>query len=210
MLSFGQRGEEAEANMEIPFKQITDTVRGSTAAEISFNLLRQVGRKALPSDLWDQVPTPDVEADVERARIWLRRNISKDRPTGVYLGLDTLNGRGLRGHNVEIGMSRSANPRILNMAWTFRCDRYGNRHLIRGLRQVHRTYERRRLGFDTSNLADYVFFLGYSGIVLTAAIERLAVSWEALFVWGFHDGDIGYLARTSEHGIERLASFGAS
>jgi hypothetical protein len=194
--------------MGIPFDSILAIVREPGDLKSAFDAFREIGQKQMPSELWDKIRAPDVEADVWNAAAWLKETVFEFRPSGVYLGLDTLNERQGAGKNVEIGMTREANPEELEMKWAYRLPEYGEDHLMEGMYKVHREYE--KLGFESSSslLADFLFFFGYSGIVLAAAIERIAVDWDCLFIWGFHDGDLGYLVRSSSNGIARLAELG--
>lgn len=132
----------------------------------------------------------------------------RDRPSGVYLGLDTLNENRGEGKNVEIGMTRDANPGELEMDWAYRLSQRGESHLIEGMYKAHRAYQKFGLEYQGRLLDDYLFFFGYGGLVLAAALERIAINWDCLFIWGFHDGDLGYLARSSPKGITRLAAVG--
>jgi hypothetical protein len=193
--------------MDIPFEEILAVVRQPLEPAAAFELLRQIGEAHLPSPVWRTIETPDIEADIEAARAWLHNALDVSRPTGVYLGLDTLNEDDGAGSNVEIGMTSQADPVPLAMEWAWNCEQHGGDHLIRGMYEVHKAYEDSGLEDPDSLLADYLFFFGYSGIVLAAALERVPVRWNALFVWGFHDGDIAFLARSSPAGIERLATF---
>jgi len=134
-------------------------------------------------------------------------SIFEFRPTGVYLGLDTLNENRGEGKNVEIGMTRDANPEELIMDWAYRLPERGENHLIEGMYKAHRAYQKSGLEYPSSILANYLLFFGYGGLVLASAIQRIPVNWDCLFIWGFHDGDLGYLARSSPSGVERIAAF---
>jgi hypothetical protein len=193
--------------MDVPFDDILTVIRRLTDPQSAFADLRAIGELRSPSPMWRAIKTPDVRADVDAAASWLYGTITPFRPTGVYLGLDTLNERDGQGKNVEIGMTIKADPVPLNMDWAYRCEKYGDDHLIRGMYETHQTYKAFGLEYEVGLLADYLFFLGYSGIVLTAAIEKLRVEGPTMFVWGFHDGDIGFLARSSPDGVERLVTF---
>ena len=45
----------------------------------------------MPSEVWDKIRTPQVDADLWLAGAWLKECITAYQPSGVYLGLDTLN-----------------------------------------------------------------------------------------------------------------------
>ena len=190
--------------MNPPFDEILTVIREACDLTIAFNNLRAIGKSRVPVAVWDEIPTPEVETDLWLAGGWLKESIDAFQPSGVYLGLDTLNENRGRGKNVEIGMTREADPQQLVMDWAFRLPKYGKHHLIEGLYEVHSAYETLGLGL----LADYLFFFGYSGVVLAAALERINIHWNCLFIWGFHDGDLGYLARSSGAGVTRLATLG--
>ena len=194
--------------MDYPLDQVFDCVAQPIEPRAAFQTLREIGKSHFPSDLWDSVSLPNTEADIAAAADWLRKNIADHRPTGVYLGLDTLNQAGQWGKNVEIGLSDSADPSLHDMEWIFDGLDYGDNHLIRGLYEVHQAYDALGLDYPQILFPDYVLFLGYSGIVLAGAVERMRPDWDSLFVWGFHDGDMGYLARTSPRGVGRLAQTG--
>jgi hypothetical protein len=193
--------------MDIPFDDMCAVVRKPGHLAAAFDALRSIGEARIQSPVWRTIETPDIESDIEDAGRWLRETITLYRPTGVYLGLDTLNEDDGAGKNVEIGMTTEADPATLAMEWAWSCEQYGDDHLIRGLYEVHKTYQDAGLEYPASLLADYLFFFGYGGIVLASALERVPVRWNSLFVWGFHDGDIGFLARGSPRGVERLVTF---
>ncbi len=192
---------------KIPYDEILSCVRQRSDPRRALGELRSVGQKHMESPLWDGVNTPDCAADVEAAAEWLNRNLAKDCPPGVYLGLDTCNERDGSGKNIEIGMTDQVDPKRDDLEWIFDGLDYGDNHLIRGLYEIHKGYESFGLDESKSLLPDYIFFMGYSGVVLAAAIEKLNWRWKALYVWGFHSGDLALLARTSHKGIERLAVY---
>jgi hypothetical protein len=194
--------------VDIPFNDILAVVRRPGDLKAAFAGLLEIGRARLPSEVWDKIRTPEVEGDVWNAGAWLRKSISEFGPSGVYLGLDTLNENRGDGKNVEIGMTRDADPDKLKMDWAYHLPRRGDSHLIEGMYKAHRSYQKFGLEYPSNLLADYLFFFGYSGLVLAAALERIAVDWDCLFIWGFHDGDLAYLARSSSTGIKRIAAFG--
>jgi hypothetical protein len=55
-------------------------------------------------------------------------------------------------------------------------------------------------------IADQIFFLGYGGMVLMAAVERLKSRRDCVFLWGIDDGPYGQLAQTSADGVKRSAT----
>jgi hypothetical protein len=192
--------------MTVPLVEICDCVRQSSDPPAALKALRELGKSRLKSELWDAVADPDWEADVRAAAAWLKKNISKPRPTGVYLGLDIFNERGGKGQNIEIGWTSDLDPQQLTMEWVTQGLDYGDHHLIGGLYEIHKSYSEFELD-DAVSLPDYVFYLGYSGIVMIKALEQVPVRWDSLFVWGFHDDDQAFLARCSASGVERIAKF---
>ncbi len=194
--------------MDVPYNEILAIVREPGDLKTAFAALRELGRSQLASEVWDKIPTPELQADVLLAGAWLKKNIVEYQPSGVYLGLDTLNEKQGHGKNLEIGMTREADPDKLEMEWAYRLPQRGHNHLIEGIYQAHRAYQEFGLEYPAEILADYIFFFGYSGLVLAFAIERVKINWDCLFIWGFHDGDLGYLVRSSPQGVVRLATFG--
>jgi hypothetical protein len=189
--------------MHIPFDHILDIIRTGGPPQAAFDALCDLGRTTAPSPLWNKLRTPNIDADILLAAAWLTKNLADQKPTGVYLGLDTLNENNGLGSNIEIGTTHAANPQLLDMHWAYSLEHYGENHLIEGIYKLHRAY--RNAG--SAKLPDYLFFFGYSGVVLTAALERIAPRFDCLYIWGFHDGDLAYLARSSPTTITRLATF---
>jgi hypothetical protein len=167
--------------------------------------------KAKPSSAWKKMRGVDVGRDVDEAKNWLKAELTRRASTtGVYLGLDTLNMDDGAGHNVEIGGSSKADPEALDTEWAFENSWYGERHLIRGLHEMHGVYSASR---DLFSFADYALFLGYSGIVLAAAAEQLERKIRSggmgrLYIWGFHDGDLFPLCSSVGDRFQRRAGEG--
>ena len=83
--------------MNPPFDEILTVIREACDLTIAFNNLRAIGKSRVPVAVWDEIPTPEVETDLWLAGGWLKESIDAFQPSGVYLGLDTLNenrGRG--------------------------------------------------------------------------------------------------------------------
>ena len=192
--------------MDIPYDDIFAVVRAGGDPQKSFDALREVGRAWMPSEVWDKVRTPKADADIWLAAAWLAEPLKENRPTGVYFGLDTLNEQDGNGSNLEGGWTRKADPTVLAMDWAYALEGRCDRHLVDGIYKAHRAYRRFGLSYPSSLPADYVFFFGYSGVVLAAALERLGIDWPCLFIWGFHDGGLCYLARSAAGGVTRLAA----
>jgi hypothetical protein len=188
--------------MAVPYDEILSIVREFRDAAEAFNALKGIGIKQSRSSIWDDIPTPNVELDIWNAHAWLSENITEFQPTGVALWFDTLNECRGDGTNVGIGMTREADPKSLSIKWAFDCQRYGDGHLIQGIYEAHEAYKEFGL-----ILPNYLFYVGYGGVVLVSALEQIAPNWDCLITWGFHDGGLGYLARTSSEGVKRLALF---
>jgi hypothetical protein len=195
-----------------PFDSIDEIlaiVRDAKTPSTGFSRLIDHCSDVAPDPLWSRLPNIDIAGDVAAAVQWLREQLrGRDAATGIYLGLDTLNMNGGRGANVEIGGSGEADPSKTDLEWMYRCSWYGDGHLIRGLLELHHVYAKDEE--DLFSFADYVLFLGYSGLVLASAVEGLDLPARAgtkgrLFAWGFHDGDIFPLLRTTLRKTERLA-----
>ena len=87
--------------MALPLNEILAIVRNPSELKAAFDALREIGRSRLPSKAWDRIRTPEVETDVLLAGAWLKENLIDYQPSGVYLGLDTLNENNGEGKNVE-------------------------------------------------------------------------------------------------------------
>lgn len=154
-----------------------------------------------PSGLWLALPQADLVADVADVRHWLKRSLAGiSKPTGVYLGLDTLNMEGGDGTNVEIGCI-PCDAATNDKDWIYGDLRYGDPLLIRGLCTLHSTYSLPQWEALFS-FSDYLVFLGYSGLVLREALKNFSTPQSLLFAWGFHDGDMFILGRTHADSFE--------
>jgi hypothetical protein len=176
--------------VKYPIRETLAVVRDGTEPEATWADVVALCRAACPSAPWDGLVWPDIGRDVSAATTWLEAQLA-DLPDarGLYLGLDTLNMRGGRGTNIEIGGSSDCDPLSDDIQWVFaRNLRYGRKHLIYGLYELRAVYSSDAWGAAYS-LCDYIFFLGYSGVVLAGAFERLDTPRTLLPVWGFHDGD---------------------
>jgi hypothetical protein len=191
--------------MNYPYDDILAIVRAGSDPRRSFDALREIGRKHSSSPFFKTVNTPDVEADVWLAGAWIDECIRDFRPNFICIGTGTLNGAGANGFNAGIGMSQTAaDPPPLTDGWT-RMERCGSNHLIDGLRKVHAAYQKFS-GGSGNLLFDYLYFLGYSGVVFATAIERINVDWDCLFRWGIGEDRPYDLLRASTAGVTRIAS----
>ena len=74
-----------------------------------------------------------------------------------------------------------------------------------GALEKHRAQLRFELGDVAAHrVCDYIFFLGYSGVVLAESFARLDTPRTLLPAWGFHDGDLFALGRKQGGGFTRL------
>jgi hypothetical protein len=91
--------------------------------------------------------------------------------------------------------------------WAFHCDTYGDSHLIKGLYSFFANF----IGPDDDNkyLAEYVIFLGYSGLVIREALLKASIESDFISCWGFHDGDLFLLMNGIGQKITLLADKGA-
>jgi hypothetical protein len=177
---------------------IDDTLallKTSKTPEKKWEAFLKLCRKSNKSGVWDQLPEPKLVTDIAAAQKWLDQELSKmPKAPGIYLGLDTLNMSGPKGFNLGIGGSTKAEATAEDVNWTYECSKYGKPHLIGSLRGFNRVYTAARWE-DVSSHADYLLPLGYSGLVLGAAIGNLADKKDRVFAWGFHDGDMFLLGR---------------
>ncbi|HET6250054.1 MAG TPA: hypothetical protein VFE47_20350 [Tepidisphaeraceae bacterium] len=95
---------------------------------------------------------------------------------------------------------------MTDIQWAYSLEERGEKHLIDGMYKAHRAYLKFGVEGPAKLLADFLFFFGSSGVVFASAIERIGVNWDCLFIWGFHDGDLYSLARSSPTGITRIAT----
>ena len=191
----------------VAIDDVTAIVRSAASAADGWHDLRAACAKAQPSDLWPALPAPNIARDVERAATWLSGQLAQPgapRPArGLYLGLDTLNMNDGAGFNVALGATSRCNPLELDPDWPSSCEWEGADHLIEGLVALQATYQADEWKVERE-FADYHLFLGYSGLILADALAMLAVGEPLLAVFGFHDGDLFFLARRAPGGIERI------
>jgi hypothetical protein len=178
-----------------------NVLRKKDSPEGKWRALIELWSKLHPSPVWEKLE-PHLAEDIDAAETWLREHLRESPSRGLYLGLDTLNMDGGAGTNVEIAGTSDCEPMSKVTDWAFSCEWSGEPHLIRGLVAMKQLY-------DQSNVAaaaDYLVFLGYSGLVFGEAIVRLKPLEPILVVWGFHDGDLFRLARATPDGSKPLYS----
>lgn len=201
----GKRTGEAsspsdEMNQENPldrvFPRLLAIVREDPAPASQWQRMSGVFQNEVPAAPWARMPVPDLGRDVDEAAAWLAAELdAQPAAKGIYLGLDTLNMEGGKGNNVEFGGTTECDPAEDDESWLESDLNYGDGHLIRGLVAMHAVYSSADWE-PWSDFCDYAVFLGYSGIVLGAAMARSAGARDLLAAWGFHDGDLFLLGRS--------------
>lgn len=163
----------------------------------------------VPSVAWAELPEPQLERDVARARTWLVDDLAKrDAPhpvRGLYFGLDLRNMNGPAGFNVEMSATRGCDPEGDDALWVWNCEWRGRRHRIESLRAISDALATPAFAAVHEHASTWLP-LGYAGLVLSVAVAELPVQTPVLAVYGFHDGDLFALARRSPHDVEVLAS----
>ncbi len=189
----------------IPFEEIRNEITLQTSPEQAFKSILQAATKNCPALDWDQFSVSYMNTDIIAATQWIKKTL-KSMPDvkGIYLGLDTLNMEDGKGSNVEIGMNTNCDPTKISIDWAFDCDTYGDRHMIKGLYSFFANFS----GPDDENkdLAKYVIFLGYSGLVLREALLKASIKSDFISCWGFHDGDLLLLMNNIGQKVTFLAN----
>ena len=179
----------------MPIDEMLGILRQVADAKAAWASQLKLLQRTFPSDLWSNLLEADIRRDSDAAAAWLEASLERVKaPVGVYLGLDTLNMDGGAGHNLEVGWTSNANVDADDTGWVYEGLEYGPRHLLDGLVSMHSTYSLPQWEQQFSN-ADYMIFLGYSGLILREALQKAAIPVPALIAWGFHDGDIFLLGR---------------
>jgi len=152
-------------------------------------------QKSAPDVPWRDLPLPDMERDIVAASHWLSAQIAAlPDATGIYLGLDTLNMDNGHGTNLDFGGTAACDVSQDQVEWVYGQLKFGEKHLIRGLYELQQVYSQPRWK-SVFSFADYMLFLGYSGIILGHAFNRLSTVRCLLPAWGFQDGDLFVLGR---------------
>ena len=191
--------------MNKPIDETLVVVRDHRSPAAGWADILALCRIACPSAPWGTLPILDFERDISAATVWLTSQLARVPDAfGIYLGLDTLNMCEGDGKNLEFGGTPNCDVASDSVDWLYNGElKYGDDHLIYGLYELQRVYttEPWEEAFD---LCDYIFFLGYSGIVLAQAFERISTPRTLLPAWGFHDGDIFALGRKRDGEFTRL------
>lgn len=192
--------------MHLPIDATLDVILRHTSAPTAWAEIVELCRTCSPDAPWDSLPKPDLERDIAAAHHWLESQLNTvPEAVGIYLGLDTLNMNEGAGKNVEFGGTSDCDPANESVDWLGGELDYGSDHLIYGLYELQRMYETDAWK-QAFSLCDYIFFLGYSGIVLTQAFERLSTNRTLMPIWGFHDGDMFTLGRKRDGQFTRFIS----
>lgn len=172
----------------IPLKEIRNEITLQPDPELAFKNILEAAKKKCPSVPWKLFSGNYLNKDIAAALKWIQKTLDK-RPDarGIYLGLDTLNMNNGKGYNVEIGLNSSCDPTEFSNEWAFDCDYYGDKHLIKGLHFFDKLI---KPDDDNKDLAEFVIFLGYSGLVLREALLKVKIKSDFISCWGFHDGDL--------------------
>jgi len=181
--------------MEQAIDKVLEIIRTQPDQQRAWTELLSLCRSSEPSDLWQVLPTPDMERDISTATQWLSSQLATlPDATGIYLGLDTLNMDDGSGTNVEFGGTAACDVSQDQIDWVYGKLKYGDNHLIRGLFELQQVYSQPKWE-SAFSFADYILLLGYSGIILGQAFIRFSTSRSLLPAWGFHDGDLFALGR---------------
>ena len=188
--------------MEIAIDKTLEVIRSQPNPQCAWTGIISLCRETEPNELWQALPTPDIERDISAAGRWLSTQLSaQPDAVGIYLGLDTLNMDNGSGTNIEFGGSVTCDVTRDDVDWAYGKLKHGESHLIRGLFELQKVYSRPQFK-SAFAFADYIVFLGYSGVVLGQAFIRLATTRSLLPAWGFHDGDLFALGRKTSGGFQ--------
>jgi len=183
--------------------EVIDQINNNRDPKKAFHNIIAIGKKYLPSQIWESFEAMNLEMDTIDVQIWLQKSLVRfPKTTGIYFGLDTLNMDNGKGSNIEIGLSNTCDPREFSDHWIYDCDSYGDNHLINGLNLVSDNFTNTiKWSPEERSFSEYLIFLGYSGIVLREALINVTTEIDFLSIWGFHDGDMFYLV--NKRGLNR-------
>lgn len=181
----------------LPITEIMDSIKLETEPIKALNDVIKLGSEKLPSLIWAEYKNLNIKDDVTEATNWIQKSIDKfPKSKGIYLGLDTLNMNEGEGTNIEIGFSEQCNPKEFDSEWIYDCENYGDGHLIKGLYNVSDSFNNEgKYSENERRFAEYMIFLGYSGIVLREALLKVEIGKNFLSIWGFSDGDMFFLVQ---------------
>jgi|GEM_PF-5404207 len=191
----------------IPFETIQSEMTRQVNPALAFKNILKAAKKNCPELDWDQFSDKYLNDDIVAATQWIIKSLKGvPKAKGIYFGLDTLNMEDGDGSNVEIGMNTSCDPGQISVDWAFECDHYGDKHLIKGLYSFFANFTGPE--DDNMDLAEYVIFLSYSGLVIREALLRANIKTDFISCWGFHDGDLLLLMNSIKQKITFLADRG--
>ena len=189
---------------QLPLAELFQVLREPATPLDTWKKLLNVGRRAAPAAPWNTLPYPHFDDDIAAAKGWLEKHLRYLPATrGLYLSLETMHMHDANGINISIGSSVSCDPQEDSAEWVYDELFQGAEHQIRGLYELYTIYsqnewlveDRRVPGGDYFSLANYLIFLGYSGLVLGHAFQLLTSDRSRLAAWGFSDGDVFLLGR---------------
>jgi hypothetical protein len=165
---------------------------------------------------WDFVRPIAWSQDAFQCMVDLRQRIATMPPatTGVYIGLDGLN---MERGGIEIGYNKTRAIGTTDIQWIYACDSYGPNFSTAALiKYYHWNYNDRPddLSHEECLLLEYTAVLGFAGLVVRDALEKLAPALvchgvtERAFAIGFHDGDMLGLGVATPSGFKRRAKLG--
>lgn len=194
---------------DIPFDEIFEIIQNTNDIESSWLELLALCDRVKPNDLWSSLGKVNPQKDLGITQKKFREFICADRLTsdsiGIYLGLDTLNMDGFGGFNVEVGFNKKANLKDKEIAWVWECNGDYYKFLISSLKYMSKEYRKNKYS-DINFFAEYVLFLGYSGLIFTHMLLGAPLESNWVAAWGYHDGDIGILCQDIGNGFEKVAS----
>ena len=195
---------------KFPLDELLGSLRASAQPLEAWRNLLEVCRRAAPKAPWNTLPCPHFNVDIASAKGWLEKHLRYlPAARGIYLSLDTMHMRDATGINVSIGSSISCDPQGDSSAWVYDELFHGAEHQIRSLYDLYAIYSQAEWlvddpgvpGGDYFSFANYLIFLGYSGIVFGRAFNLLPSDRFRLVAWGFSDGDVFLLGRQTPEGF---------
>ena len=192
--------------MEAVVDEVRAIVQRHADAKVAFQELRKIITKHLPRRKWDRIRFPILyETDVLEARKWIDDTAIPYGPAAIAIALHPGGEHDGLGKNALL-MTTKASGIGLQTAWDTNWEGPSADHLIWGLFELHKSYSKFGLEYPASLAADYVLYLGYSGLVLADAAERSSVR-NCDFVWGFGEERPFPLCRASASGVIRTLEF---
>lgn len=184
----------------LPIEETIQVLRTEQNPKKAFTKIIGFANEKFPSDIWNEYCKMNLKRDIDEATIWIQDTLSVfPSSKGIYFGLDTLNMNHGTRTNIEIGRSKSCNPHELSDDWSYECESYGDSHLIKGLFEVSDTFNNtERWTNEERWFAEYIIFLGYSGVILRDSLNNIKTKNDFLSIWGFHDGDMFFLIQKNQ------------